>query len=41
MPNDAVLRRDDTFDSYKSEFSYLSEFFGKFEKITIVSMGKF
>ena len=25
--NDAVLRKDDPFDSYKSEFSYLTEFF--------------
>ena len=24
--NDAVLRKDDPFDSYKSEFSYLTEF---------------
>jgi len=39
--NDVVLRKDDPFDSYKSEFSYLTECFGKFEKITIVSMGKF
>jgi len=30
--NDAVLRKDDPFDSYKSIFSYLTEFFGKFEK---------
>jgi len=39
--NDAVLRKDDPFDSYKSEFSYLTDFFGKIEKITIVSIGKF
>jgi len=39
--NDAVLRKDDPFDSYKSELLYLTEFFGKIEKITIVSMGKF
>jgi len=39
--NDAVLRKDDAFDSYKIEFSYLTDFFGKFEKNTIVSMGKF
>jgi len=39
--NDAVLRKDDPFDSYKTEFSYLTEFFGKIEKITIVSIGKF
>jgi len=39
--NDAVLRKDDPFNSYKSEFSYLIEFFEKFEEITIVSMGKF
>jgi len=29
---DAVLRKYDLFDSYKSEFSYLTEFFGKFAK---------
>jgi len=30
--NDAVLRKDDPFDSYKSEFSYLTEFFWKIRK---------
>jgi len=38
--NDAVLHKDDPFDSYYSEFSYLTEYFGKVEKITIISMGK-
>ena len=38
--NDAVLRKDDPFDSYKSEFSYLTVFFWKIRKNTIVSMGK-
>ena len=38
--NVAVLRMDDPFDSYKSEFSYLTEFWSKFEKINIVSKGK-
>jgi len=39
--NDAVLRKDDPFDSYRSEFSYLTDFFLKNRKNTIVSMGKF
>ena len=30
--NDAVLRKDDPFDSCISEFSYLTDFFGKIEK---------
>ena len=34
--NDAVLCKDDPFDGYKSEISYLTDFFGKFEKNTIV-----
>ena len=38
--NDAVLRKDDPFDSYKSELSYFTEFLWKFEKINIVSIGK-
>ena len=36
--NDAVLRKEVPFDGYKSEISYLTEFQGKFGKITIVSM---
>jgi len=40
--NDAVLHKDDFFDSYKSEFSYLTEFFEKIgKKITIVLIGKY
>jgi len=39
--NDAVLRKEVPFGGYKSEISYLTEFQGKFGKITIVSMGKF
>jgi len=30
--NDAVLRKDDPFDNYVSEFSYLTEFFLKLKK---------
>ena len=40
MSNDAVLRKEVPFDGYKSEISYLTEFYEKREKITIVSMGK-
>ena len=39
--NDAVLSRDDPYDGYKGEISYLTDFFTKFEKNTIVLMGKF
>jgi len=35
-----VLRKDDPFDGHKSEILYLTEFLGKFEKITSVSMVK-
>jgi len=38
--NDAVLRKEVPFEGYKSEISYLTEFYGIFGKITIVSMGK-
>ena len=38
--NDAVLRKEVPFGGYKSEITYLTEFYGKFGKITIVSMGK-
>jgi len=38
--NDVVLRKNDPFDGHKSEILYLTEFLGKFEKITIVSMVK-
>jgi len=38
--NDAVQRKEVPFDGYKNEISYLTEFQGKFGKITIVSMGK-
>jgi len=39
--NDAVLRKDDPFDSYKSEFSYLTEFFEKKIKILLFQWGNF
>jgi len=39
--NDAVLPKEVPFEGYKSEISYLTEFYGKLGKITIVSMGKF
>jgi len=39
--NDVVLRKDDPFDSYKSEFSYLTDFFGKIEKIPLFQWGNF
>ena len=38
--NDALLRKEVPFGGYKSEIRYLTEFYGKFGKITIVSMGK-
>ena len=38
--NDAVLCKEVPFGGYKSEIRYLTEFYGKFGKITIVSMGK-
>jgi len=38
--NDVVLRKEVPFDGYENEISYLTEFLGNFEKISIVSMGK-
>ena len=38
--NDGVLRKEVPFEGYKSEISYLTEFYGKFRKITIVTIGK-
>jgi len=35
-----VLRKDGPFDGRKSEILYLTEFLGKLEKNTIVSMVK-
>jgi len=35
-----VLCKDDPFDGYKNEILCLTEFLGKFKKITIVSMVK-
>jgi len=40
-PNDVVLRKEENFEGYKNEISYLTEFWWKFEIINIVSMGKY
>ena len=39
--NDAVLRKDDPFDSYKSEFSYLTDFLETSKKIPLFQWGNF
>ena len=36
--NDAVLRKEVPYGGYKSGITYLTEFYGKFGKITIVSV---
>ena len=39
--NDVVLRKEVPFGGYKNKISYSTEFWWKFEKINIVSMGKY
>jgi len=42
MSNDAILRKDDPFDSYKSKFSYLTEFFeNSKKKLPLFQWGNF
>jgi len=39
--NDAVLRKEVPFEGYKSEISYLTEFYGKFGKIPLFQWENF
>ena len=39
--NDAVLRKDDPFDSYTSEFSYLTDFLEKSKKLPLFQWGNY
>jgi len=40
MSNEAVLRKAVPFEGYKTEISYLTEFWWKFEKIPLFQRGK-